>query len=67
MFYSILVFFLEKESVIVGDGSYKLATVFNDQLPGPPIVVYQGQQVSLSKAIDIGFQIQFRLYPHKIS
>ena len=35
----------DKEAIITADGSYKLAVVFNDQLPGPPIVVYRGQQV----------------------
>ena len=35
----------DKEAIITADGSYKLAVVFNDQLPGPQIVVYRGQQV----------------------
>ena len=31
---------------MVGDGILKEVTVYNDSLPGPPIVVYEGQQVS---------------------
>ena len=30
---------------MVGDGIVKEVTVYNDSLPGPPIVVYEGQQV----------------------
>lgn len=31
-----------------GDGTYKLANLFNETLPGPPIVVYKGQQVNMA-------------------
>ena len=31
--------------VIAGDGSYKAVYLVNDKLPGPPVVVYEGQEV----------------------
>ena len=33
------------KGVITADGTYKRISVFNKQLPGPAIVVYEGQQV----------------------
>lgn len=38
--------FLELEDVITADGTIKMMMVVNNQLPGPPIVVYEGQEVS---------------------
>ncbi|XP_062618572.1 uncharacterized protein LOC134280160 [Saccostrea cucullata] len=36
-----------KENVSPGDGNYKLALAFNGQIPGPNIVVYEDQIVSI--------------------
>ena len=37
--------FTEARTIPTGDGSDKLAYLFNATLPGPPIVVYKGQEV----------------------
>ncbi len=35
----------EAARIAIGDGTYKLAMLINGRLPGPPIVVYEGQEV----------------------
>ena len=37
----------EVDKLVVGDGSHKLSLLFNGSLPGPSIVVYEGQQVTI--------------------
>ena len=35
------------EEVITTDGYHRLVIAFNDSIPGPPIIVYEGQMVRL--------------------
>ena len=37
--------FSEFETIVFGDGSFKLGFAINGQIPGPPIVVFEGQTV----------------------
>ena len=34
--------------VVTGDGHHKLAIMYNYSIPGPPIVVYENQQVKVN-------------------
>ena len=42
-------FYLELKSVIVGDGGYRMVYAINGSLPAPTLMVYEGQQVCLTK------------------
>lgn len=43
--YILYYYFSELEEVLTVDGVYKLLFSINGELPGPPIVVYEGQTV----------------------
>lgn len=34
-----------KDSIITGDGEPRMAFAINSQIPGPSLIVYEGQQV----------------------
>ena len=42
-----LKFFLELKEILTVDGTYKLIYSINGEFPGPAIVVYEGQTVTL--------------------
>lgn len=42
-------YFAELSEILTVDGVYKLLFAINGELPGPPIVVYEGQTVSSLK------------------
>ena len=40
--------YVDISGIPVGDGSHKHVTLYNHSLPGPPIVVHEGQQVCIN-------------------
>lgn len=47
----ITICFSELEQVLTVDGVYKLLFTINGEFPGPPVVVYEGQTVSIYLSI----------------
>ncbi len=61
----IIYFITEAEQVPTGDGMYKMAMLINKQLPGPPIVVYEDQEVNLETISYLVFIIQCKVLSFK--
>ena len=38
---------MQEDDVIMADGFHRIVTVVNNQLPGPPIIVHEGQHVTV--------------------
>ena len=41
------------DEVIITDGFQRMVLTFNNSVPGPPIIVYEGQTVSREKSFNI--------------
>lgn len=57
--------FSELEQVLTVDGVYKLLFSINGEFPGPPIIVYEGQTVSIYLSINYFFLDVVHLITHQ--